>query len=299
MTLAQCEILVAVANTGSLTGAGRALEITQSAVSHALAALETELGVTLLERGRGGARPTEVGGRVVAEARAILIHAEQLRQEAAATIALTKGTLRIGVIASVGTRLLPRLIRRFGARYPGITLALREGTDDEVRDWVLHYEVDLGVVTLPCEGLTTVPLLSDEMVAVVADDHPLAAATSVRFAALAEEPFLLSTGGCEPLIRALFRGAGLVPRVRYTIRDIGTLLAMVEEGLGVTIVPTLSLPSWLSGVRVLPLAPQAERHLALGRRAVASTAPAMATFIAEAQDLVRQGVVGAAPAHLR
>jgi DNA-binding transcriptional LysR family regulator len=200
VTLAQCEILVAAVDTGSLTGAGRALGISQSAVSHALAALEAELGVALLERGRAGARPTEVGERVVAQARAVLLHAEELRREATATLALTKGTLRVGTIASVAARLLPRLIRRFGERCPGVTLELREGTDAEVRSWLLGYEVDVGVVTLPCAGLVTTPLLSDAMVAVMPVDHPLGGdGGGVRVADLAEAPFLMSAGGCEPL----------------------------------------------------------------------------------------------------
>jgi DNA-binding transcriptional LysR family regulator len=152
---------------------------------------------------------------------------------------------------------------------------------------LLAYQVDVGVVTLPCEGLVTARLLCDEMLAVVPADHPLATAPCLPVARLADEPFLMSAGGCEPLIRSIFQATGLAPRVVYRIRDMSTLLAMVQEGLGVTMAPTLALALPQPGLVAVRLDPPVERHLALGVRAVPSTAPAMTAFIQTAQDLVR------------
>lgn len=288
MTLAQLAVLIAIVDAGSLTAAGRALGLSQSGVSHALSALESELGVTLLERDRGGIRLTEVGERIVIQARASLRHAEQVRHEARATLALMAGTLRVGTLTSVANRLLPGLIRRFAERSPGVTLELREGTDAEVRAWLRGYEIDIGVVTLPAAGLVTARLLADAMLAVLPADHRLSNAGAITVADLTDEPFIMSAGGCEPLIRSIFQTVGATPRVRYTIREMGTLLAMVEAGLGVTLVPALALPPALPGARILALTPPVERHLALGLRAITSTAPAVAAFIAEAQALARE-----------
>jgi len=283
MTLTQLQVLLAVVDTGSFTRAGEALSLTQPAVSHAIAALERDLGVRLLQRERDRAVLTEAGGRIVPHARALLARAEAIGQEAAATRSLQRGTVRVGSIASAARRILPPIMGGFRRAHPGIDLVLQEGTDQEVEDWLRGGRVDAGVVPLPATGLETVPLAADDLLVVLPERHPLASQPRLRVAALAGEPFIMSTGGCEPMISAVFRAAGLTPRVGSAVRDTETLVALVAEGLGITMMPALSLPRVLPGVCAVPLDPPVRRRIVLAVRAPAALLPpATVAFVAQA-----------------
>jgi DNA-binding transcriptional LysR family regulator len=287
MTLVQLQALVAIVEAGGFTEAAAVLGTTQSAVSHALAALEQELGVALLERGRKGTRLTAVGERVLAHARVAVAEAEAARQAAAEACGLGSGRLRVGSFPSVSARILPGVLRAFRARYPRVVVAIFEGTDDEVRDWIEERVVDIGLVSAPHHALALTPLLDDPFVAVTAPDDPLARQAAVSPADLVGEPFILSKAGCEPLIRHYFTRAGHSLSPAYAVRDVPTILAMVREGLGVTIVPRLALPAPLDGLLALPLDPPLVRSLALAAAADVPAAPAAQAFTAEALAWLR------------
>jgi DNA-binding transcriptional LysR family regulator len=285
MTLTQLQVFVAVVEAGSFTGAGEALSLTQPGVSHAIAALERGLGVRLLHRERDRATLSDAGARVLPHARELLARAEAIHQVAAGTTALRCGTVRIGSIASAARRILPEMMGAFRRAYPGIDLALVEGTDQEVEEWVRAGRVDAGVVTLPVTGLETAPLAADELLAVLPAGHTLAGQPCLRAEALAAEPFIMSTGGCEPMISAVFRAAGVTPRVSYSVRDTETLVALVEQGLGITMMPELSLPRTLPGVSVCRLDPPVRRAIALAVRGGAAVLPpAAAAFVEQAKQ---------------
>lgn len=279
-------------DSGTFTKAAGALRMTQSGVSHAIAGLESEIGVSLIERDRGGVRPTEVGGRVLVHAREALGLIERVGEEASGSRELESGTLRIGSFPSAASRLLPALMGSFKDRYPGVEVVLVEGTDQEVHNWIRSRAVDVGFVTLPTEGLETVEVGKDEMLAVVPEGHALTSEERVSVGRLAKEPFVMSTGGCEPLILAAFRSAGCVPQTRFEVKEVGTILAMVGERLGITIVPELALPhdlESLPGVCALPLDPPVRRRLALAVRSFATASPAAAAFVEQAKHQQDRG----------
>src|SRR2546430_17677584 len=120
MTLAQLQAFVVVMERGSFTTASEVLGITQSAVSHAIASLQTELCATLLQRDRAGLSLTDVGQRVILQAREMLARAEAIRQEAAAARGLEAGKLRLGSFPSISARFLPGALRMFRQRYPKV-----------------------------------------------------------------------------------------------------------------------------------------------------------------------------------
>ncbi len=282
MNLAQLRAFAGVARSGSVSDAALDLGLTQSAVSHALASLERELGARLITRDRAGCLLTELGARLLPDAAEAIWHADRVAEIAAAESGLREGRLRIGILPSAASVILP-LIAGFRRRYPGVTVAVFEGTDQEVRDWIEYRTVDLGVVTGPCPDLEAVLLAEDEMLAVVPSGHRLASRKDITVPELADEPFLLSAGGCEPAIRALHdqHHVTLTPTSRVT--DMATLLAMVREGLGVSIVPTLSLNPGYDGITALPLRPRAPRSLLLGARN-ADLSPAARTFLSHTHD---------------
>ncbi|MFF4623016.1 LysR family transcriptional regulator [Nonomuraea jabiensis] len=268
MTFTQLRILLAVARTGNMTRAAEELNTTQSAVSHALRGLESELGLSLLVRGSHGVSLTAAGRAVRRRATLILTQLEALEQEVAAARGADTGSLRVGVIPSANARLLPRILRVFGEAHPRVRLTVIEGSDGEVLDWLRTGAADVGTLTAGAvaadvAGLVTRPLATDRMLAVLPSGHALAERASVPVAELARHPFIMSTGGCEPLITALARAAGASLRCHYRVRDTGSILAMVAEGLGVTVVPELSLPAHHPGVHAVPLEPPSERTILL------------------------------------
>ncbi|MEV4396428.1 LysR family transcriptional regulator [Nonomuraea sp. NPDC049607] len=274
MTFTQLRILQAVARTGNMTRAAEELSTTQSAVSHALRALESELGIALLVRGNHGVSLTAAGRAVCRRATLILTQVEALEQEVAAAQEHERGSLRVGVIPSANVRLLPPILRRFGESYPQVRLTVMEGSDDEVREWLETGAADIATVSagvaraqatpaaLPA-GLMARPLATDRMLAVLPSGHELGVRDSIPVAELSRHPFIMSTGGCEPLITTLARAAGASLKCHYRVRDTSSILAMVAEGLGVSIVPELALPAHRPGVHAIPLDPAAERTILL------------------------------------
>jgi DNA-binding transcriptional LysR family regulator len=253
--------------------------MTQSGASQALQALEDILGVALLTRGRSAVALTEPGKQVLAEARVALHAVERMRAHCAGFVGLANGTLRLASVTSSATRLLPDLLRSFRTRYPGITIVLLEGTDEEACDWVRAGAADLGITAVTADDLRSEFVLSDDFVAVLPRGHRLGAAGSLTFAALAEQPFIMSGAGCEPMIRNFFVEAGRSPRVAFTVRDMATLFEMVRQRHGVTVVPRLSLPDNRAGLRVLPLSPEHRRTLLVVMKADRAPLPATEAFL--------------------
>jgi DNA-binding transcriptional LysR family regulator len=284
VNLAQLRAFVAVAEAGSITGAGSALHLTQSGVSHALASLEAELDAHLIVRQRSGCVVTELGHRLVGHARDAVRAVERLAEEAAAARGEHIGRIRIGAFPSAG-QLLPPLVARLRHSHPAVSVTLLEGSDAEVTEWLRAGIVDLAVVASALPGLDVVPLAEDEMLAMLPTDHPLANEPDVGVEDLDDDPFLLSTGGCEPIIKAIYAQAEVQLRPVHRVRDMKTLLAMVSENLGVTIAPSLAVSgarhSQLihQGVVGLPLRPRAIRSLYLASRAEVSLSPAARTLL--------------------
>lgn len=278
MNLPQLRAFVAVAETGWVTEAAANLGVSQSAVSHALASLEAGLGLRLLVRDRAGSTLTDAGRTLLPYARIAIGAVRRLSDEAAALAGLQRGHLRIGAFPTA-CPLLPPVIRVFRRRFPAVEVVLLEGSDQEVSDWIATGIADLGVVTGPRRDLAAVPLADDEMLAVLPADHPLAGQAEIAAADLADDTFLLSAGGCERLIRRIYDEAEIPFAPAQQVREMATLLAMVREGLGVSIVPELALRASADGLTARPLRPRAPRHLLLAWPDASAPGPAARAFL--------------------
>ncbi len=267
MNLAQLRALVAVADQGSFTGAAAALGLTQSAVSHTVASLEKELAVPLILRRRGGTMVTSHGQQVLRHAREAVHRVDRIAQDCAVVAGRHRGRLRVAAFPSAA-QLLPRLIAELARCQPEVTVVLLEGTDAEVRDWLRDRVIDLGLVgelrtgDQPSSPAPGALLAQDQMVAVLDGGHPLAGQPVVALDDLVDDAFLLSDGGCEPLLHQMHQAAGLRLQPARRVRDMATLLALVAEQLGVTVVPELALPAGHQ-LAVVPVTPTAHRALYL------------------------------------
>ena len=245
-SIRQLECAVAVADALHFGRAARACAITQPALSAQVQAFEELLGLRLFERGRRGVIVTSAGAPVIEQARAALASLDRLVESAASHAEPLAGTLRLGVIPTVAPYLLPPLLPAVRRAWPKLRLVLREEQTARLVEQLALGALDLLLLALPVEraGLEELPLLSDPFVFVAPAGHPLARAkTPLAESALAgEEILLLEDGHC---LRAqaldVCRRAGAEVPGRIQATSLSTLVQMVANGLGVTLLPERAL----------------------------------------------------------
>lgn len=262
VTIRQLDVLVAVIEQGGFGAAADYLRMSQSAVSHALAALEQFTGAPLVQRAPA-ITPTPLGDAVLTHARSVLASVRSLEatvdlhHERAAT-----GTVRLGAGVTVSHRLVPDLLSQWRAELPGLDIRLFEGGDDELEVWLATGAVDAAVLVadVPIPGRAVV-LAHDDFRAVMRADHPLAAVDRISLNDLLEDPLLVSTSGCELQIMELHTMAGSPYAPAQRVHETSTLLGMVEAGLGVAIMPSLARSMLDENLVMVELEPRLERTL--------------------------------------
>lgn len=277
MNLKKYETFVRVAELKSLTRAAESLGCTQSAVSHVIGSLEEEFGFSLLSRSRSGAELTADGERLLPIIRGVLNANEQLNQTVASIRGLDEGTVRIGTFSSVGVHWLPGMIKSFRQKYPNIEFKLMNGDYSDVENWLAESSIDIGFVRLPSSsGFACTPLMEDRLLAVLPKDHPLASEKSVPLEALKDEPFISLLAASDQDVRRAMDSVGVRPRVAFETKDDYAIIAMVSNGLGVSIMPELLLRGHRDTVAVRPLFPNVQR--VIGLAVPAPVSPAAARF---------------------
>ena len=266
MTLNQLTILIKIIELKKFSTAAEELYVTQSAISHSIADLESELGVKLIQRGRDGVYPTETGIKVLKYARIIATNMECIKQEISASLKLQTGEVKIGSFGGVSANFLPGIIRLFKLKYPKVSIKIFEGTEGEIKDWILSSTIDIGFITFPCSNsLKTIPLISDDMTVVLPETHILAAQKSISIEQLTKYSMMITwNSNCQTLVQKAFKSStGRFPQWKYKVSNIATLLAMIKEGLGIAIMPKFTLPEYIPNVKILPLKPVLKRKIGL------------------------------------
>lgn len=260
MELRHLEYFVAVAEELSFTRAARRLHVVQSGVSSVIAALERELGATLLDRDRHAVALTEAGRVLLPEARATLAAARAAADAVAETTAGLRGTLSVGTMISTGPIDVPGLLGRFHETHPGVLVRLRTlpagsaGLARAVADGTL----DLALLSLPGEppaGVEIRRLAQEPMVLICAPGHRLAGSGGAPVAALGDETFIdFPAGwGTRAIVDRAFAAAGIDRLVAFEVADYSTAAGLVSNGLGVAFVPA-SAAAGLRGVAQVPVA---------------------------------------------
>lgn len=261
------DIVCTVAETGSFTRAAEQLDYSQSAVSQTVQALEQEMGTILFTRGKGGVKLTADGVAYLPYFRAICGAEDALARKRREMQGLENSTVRIGTFTSVSRNLLPRLMQQFKEQYPGVQFVLQQGEYTGISQWVREGSIDFGFIgTQTAPGLTVEPLYRDEMVAILPPEHPLAGEKKVTLKALSTEPFILLDEGEQSVPLEAFAQNGLSPRLAYKVYDDYTILAMVRQGLGVSILYRLVVSGFEQDLTLRPVAEPLERTVALAWR---------------------------------
>ena len=269
-----------IGRTGSVSGAAQTLGITQPAVSKGIAQLEARLGLSLLKRGSRPLTLTEEGEALARFARqADLAQAQALGAlEDARTN--RSGTVRLGSFGSSASfHILPKTLAAFARKHSGIFVEVLEYPDDELRKMLQDGVVDVAILSAAEADLFDVlPIMSDTLVALLPLHHPLAARPHLTASDLAGDPFILTKGGSGPLVDQWFAQAGVAPRVAHSILQVNSIVALVQAGLGVSVIAERALPDVSSKCRVLPLDPVAPRRIVFARSGKAFRAQAVDTF---------------------
>ena len=264
MSLKKYEAFVKTVELGSLTKAAETLGSTQSRISHILSDLEKEYGLTLLHRSRGGVELTEAGAMILPKMQAVLRKDQELQALVEDIHSADAGTVRLGAFTSVAVHWLPGMIRAFQEAHPRTELEMHNGDYHDMEQWLQQGDVDLGFVTLPApQGVQAIPLAQDPLVAILPKGHRLSVLDRIPIQELDRDPFISLLQSSSHDIHRALDNAGVRPNINFTTKDDYAILAMVEQGLGISIVPQLLLRGRTQNLVVRPLEPQATRTIAL------------------------------------
>lgn len=246
VNISQLKTFVAVVEHGSFSEAGRALGISQPAVTMQVQALEADIGVTLLDRGYRRVELTEAGRVLLPHARDVISQLEVARDAIDSLGDTVSGRLTIAASTTPGQYLLPRLLGRFHKVNPAVGVTLRVYDSAEVVEHVEAGEADVGMTGAEVSGakVTFEAHGSDELVLIAPAGHPLAARERVRIADLTAEPFIVREPGSGTRIAAeeAIRRAGVDPAELRVVMELGTneaIVSAVEGGMGLGIVSRL------------------------------------------------------------
>lgn len=258
---------LAVAEESHFTRAASRLHVTQPTLSHQIRELEGQLDLTLFDRAGRRVKLTAAGETLLPHARRVM------RELAAAQIALDelqglrRGALRVGIMQTVNSCVIPEIVARFGTSHPGIHLTCDEMAVADIEAELEAGRLDLGISFLPPagKGLGGERLFTEELVAVVAVDHSLARRRQLRMRELAEHPMaLLAPKYCtRQLIDRAMDEAGVRPQVKVEMNSVDSILSTIRRTQLVTLLPTLAICQKEMGLRAIAVT-EPTPHRAVG-----------------------------------
>jgi molybdate transport repressor ModE-like protein len=258
-------ILREVAERGSFSAAADSLNLTQSAVSQQIAALEKETGAKLLDRNHGSVRLTDPGSALVSHAEAVISRLDEAERELADIAGLRGGRLRMVTFPTAGATLVAAAAPVFSKKYPEVELQLGEAEPEisipqlKAGDYDVALAYDFTSVPFADDRDTERELLLEERMQVALPlDHPLAEHKSVRLEQLAEETWScgVSPSSCRQNVIQWCRLAGFEPRVGFETDDYQVMQSLVAAGMAVTLLPEQLLTGRQAGVKVLDITPE-------------------------------------------
>ncbi|MSO87623.1 MAG: LysR family transcriptional regulator [Acidimicrobiia bacterium] len=269
MDFRQLAALVAVSETGSFSGAARALHTVQSNISTHIAHLERELGAPLVDRRSG--ELTAEGKIALQRARHVQQELEALRDDVAAMGAEVVGSVRLGCIGTVARWLIPLVLESVSAAHPKVRVVVVDATTTSLVPQLIAGDIDLAVLSIPTldNDLVDEALFEEDRIVIAPDQHPLAQLTRVSIADLAAYELLLGPPGTafRDELDAEAASAGVVLRPQAEVDGLRLIATLAFQGYGAAIVPATAAPRWLEGkwkrvsVDGLP-----RRHVGLAQR---------------------------------
>jgi DNA-binding transcriptional LysR family regulator len=257
-------IFCRVVEQGSFTRAAEELGYSQSAVSQNVRALEQETGVTLLSRRKDGVQLTQDGQEFYPYIQSIFQAEQALERKRQETMGLQNSLIRIGTFTSVSRNLLPPMMKRFKEKYPDVRFVLRQGEYTSIPQWIRQGEIDFGFVNQDAvEGMETRLLYEDHMLAVLPQGHRLEEKSSLTLRDISTEPLILLDEGEHSVLLDAFHSAGLTPNLAYEVYDDYSILSMVHQGLGISVLYEKVVAGFEQGLSLRPIQESPRRRVAL------------------------------------
>jgi DNA-binding transcriptional LysR family regulator len=293
LNVARLKVLDEVARRGSFSAAADALDYTQSAISQQIAALESEAGMTLLQRHPRGVSLTAAGQTLVGHAEGILARLESAEAALGAIAGLRGGRLRMASFPTAGATLMPLAIAAFRARHPDVELTLAEGEPEQIAPRLRAGEIDLALLfefgpAAGADELTRVELFEDPLYLALPREHVLAQKRKLRLEDLRGEAWV-QTSSSSPCAQQVVRSchaAGFEPNVAFESDDYQTVQGLVAAGVGVALIPELALnPVVREDIAIRALSPRPPvRQVVAATPAGARLLPAAPAMLAELED---------------
>ncbi len=240
MSLISYGIFDAVVKHGSFLRASEMLKISPSAVSHSIAKLEETIGFPLFIRGKTGVQLTNGGKELLPHIRTILNEVENLNQLVAQLNGLEKGTVKVGTINSVCVSWLPEIIRSYAKLYPTIELQIFQGGYQEVATWIQSGIVDIGFLsTSHAHSLEFIPVYKDPLLCIVPKKYRPLHPGYITSSDIENHNFVHQREGYDTETNEFISKHNLTVHTQFHIVDDQSLIAMVESGFGICIMPEL------------------------------------------------------------
>ena len=279
MDIKKYALFVDVANTKNLTKSGERMGYTQPGVSHVLKTIEAELGFELFLRTKKGVELTPNAQAILPIVRDILAKNEQLEQVVSDINGLVAGHLTIATFASISRSWLPQVIYKYQKMYPGIEIELLEGGTDDIVSWVQGNQADIGLMSRRhSEPLNWEPLYEDSLMAILPKDFDIEG-EAVPMKIFEENPFIISAEGVDYDVHFAIEDAQISPNICYSSTDDHTVISMVANKLGVSILPNLVIGTAHRKILALPLEPYYSRELGIASNPDCSLSPAAKKFV--------------------
>lgn len=289
MESARCKAFMYAADTGSFTKAAERLNYTPSGVSQLVGALENETGLTLLKRTRKGVTLTSDGEILLPAVREFLEKENRIYELAAEVKGLLVGSVTIAAYSSISTHWLPEVIRDFEQDYPQIEIRLMEGIRQEVTRWLDEKKADIGFLSyqepMPYEWT---PLDYDEMLAVLPKDHLYASKESYPLINCETDSFIMPALGRDDDVVSLFERNGIKLNIHFTTLENFATMAMIEKGLGMSVMNNLITEKWNCDIVKIPVDPLSRITLGLAVPSYKQASPAVKRFIKYAVERLKK-----------
>ncbi len=289
MDTARYKALIASVETGSFTGAAKQLNYTPSGVSQLVSALEKELGFTLLNRKKQGVELTENGQYFLPAIRELISQENRIFSMAAELNGLMVGSITIAAYSSIATHWLPEVLREFQRDYPQIKVKLMEGIRQEVVGWIQDKTADIAFMSYqePMIHADWIPLRDDSMLAVLPVNHPFAKEKSYPLENCKYEKFIMPALGKDDDVLHLFAENDIKPNIQFTTLENFAAMALIEQGLGMSVMNELITKGWQCDVVKLPLTKPAYISLGAAIPSLKQATPAVKKFLEYTKKIIK------------
>lgn len=277
MNTQKIRILLEAIELGSLSKAGESLGYTQSALTQMMKSFETEIGFPLLNKTPRGVEPTSEALLLLPAMRQMLNDEQILLQEVDEIKGIHSGSIRMGSFTSTSIRWLPRVLRYFQENYPDITFDINECGQDEMLQGIADGTLDIALMSDPeTDAIDFVPILEEPLYVVFSREHDLSVYDYVPVSELKNHPCIIEAFDRDT--HMVYERAGVAPDVRYYSKDVVAILSMVQEGLGIAVLPELIIDQFPGDYDYRLLDPEVYRTLGIGVRNRKSCGP-LARFL--------------------